>query len=256
MKVSVIIPTFNRGNYVAQAIDSVLQQTEKDIEVIVVDDDSTDNTREIVESYQDKVHYIHTEHGGPAHARNVGLKNAQGEYIAFLDSDDLYFPYKVKLQVSLLKKYPEIGMVCTELSAFDDDGYWDEFHLKKFHTAYNHAAITYENIFSEHLTIKDTGLAFDDFLHRKVYMGNIFNKYYENLILMTNTVMFRKAILGTVGLHDERYYLFDEYEFVLRITKYFKVAFIDVPTYKYRYHHDQISLTDNKERKMQILVMR
>lgn len=243
MKVSIIIPTFNRAKYVCEAIDSTLQQTMKDIEVIVVDDGSTDNTQEKIEIYKDKIHYIYTQNGGPAHARNIGMRAAQGEYISFLDSDDLYYPYKTDLQASFLDQYRDIAMVHTEFSAFDDNGFWDEYHLKKYHTAYKDGNLKYEDIYPEEITIKGAGLKYEGWAHKKIYMGNIFSKYFQNITVVTPTIMFRREVLKTVGMQNENYRILEEYDFALRISQHHKVAFIDLPTYKHRYHGGQISNT-------------
>ncbi|MBX3703129.1 MAG: glycosyltransferase family 2 protein, partial [Steroidobacteraceae bacterium] len=92
VKVSVVIPTYNRAAYIRQAIDSVLQQTMTDFEIIVVDDGSTDDTREVVAGYGERIRYLRTANGGPARARNAGMAEARGQYIAWLDSDDTYHP--------------------------------------------------------------------------------------------------------------------------------------------------------------------
>ena len=242
--VSVIIPAYNRGKYICQAIESVLNQTISDIELIVVDDGSSDDTRKKIKPYLKKINYIYTERGGPAHARNIGMKNSTGEYIAFLDSDDLYYPYKSALQADFLDKYQDIALVYTEFSAFDDNNSWNEFNLKDYHSsAYKNPEVTYENIFSENITIKHAGLNLEQWAERKVYMGSIFDQYYQNLIVFTPSVMFRREVLSTVGMQNERYWLCEDFEFVLRVTKYYRVAFIDAPTYKMRLHDDQISNT-------------
>lgn len=248
MKVSVIIPTYNRAHLVSEAINSVLNQTYQDFEIIVVDDGSTDETHEKLKPYQDKIKYVYVKNGGTAYARNVGMKMAKGEYITFLDSDDLYYPHKIKIQANFLDKYNDIAMVYTELSAFDSNMLWEEFHLKKYHeSAYKNNDVTYEDIFSETISISAAGLNIEKWGNRKIYIGNIFDKYFQNLIVFTNSVMFRRKILETIGMQDEQYWLFEEYDFVLRITKHYRVAFIDVPTYKLRYHSDQISSTKRSD---------
>lgn len=101
--ISVIIPTYNRENYLKEAIDSVLQQTYQNIEIIVVDDASTDNTKEIVLSFKDKVRYIYQDNKERGAARNNGIAHAKGEFIAFLDSDDAWLPDHLESCLNALK---------------------------------------------------------------------------------------------------------------------------------------------------------
>lgn len=109
-RVSVLIPTYNRAKYIRDAIDSVLRQTFTDFEVIVVDDGSTDNTREIVTGYTDpRVKYIYQENSGVSTARNNGIKISNAEYIAFLDSDDMYLEDMLEKSVRILDEHPEVG---------------------------------------------------------------------------------------------------------------------------------------------------
>jgi glycosyltransferase involved in cell wall biosynthesis len=111
-QVSVIIPTYNRSKLVAQAIRSVLAQTYEDYEVIVVDDGSTDDTREVVEGFGDpRIVYLWQENQQRCAARNNGVAHAQGSYIAFLDSDDVWFPNKLQRQMEAFAKYPQVGLV-------------------------------------------------------------------------------------------------------------------------------------------------
>ena len=98
--VSVIIPTYNRAKTVRNAIDSVLQQTYKNIEIIVIDDGSSDNTAQVLESYRNKVQIIQQENAGPSVARNRGIEIANGDIFCFLDSDDLWLPTKIERQVN------------------------------------------------------------------------------------------------------------------------------------------------------------
>ena len=101
--VSIIIPVYNGSNYVKEAIDSALAQTYKNIEIIVVNDGSTDNTEKIVKSYGDKIRYFYKENGGVASALNLAIENAKGEYISWLSHDDVYYPNKIQKQIELLK---------------------------------------------------------------------------------------------------------------------------------------------------------
>ena len=110
-KVSVIIPAYNGDRYISEAIDSVLAQTYTNYEIIIVDDGSTDNTSQVVQSYRDRVYYIYQENQGVAVSRNLGLRVSQGEYIAFLDQDDIFFPDKLAKQISCFEQHPEAGIV-------------------------------------------------------------------------------------------------------------------------------------------------
>lgn len=101
--VSIVIPVYNGANYVAEAIESALNQTYKNIEIIVVNDGSKDNTEEIVKSYGDKVRYFYKENGGVASALNLAIKESKGEYISWLSHDDIYYPNKIEIQIEELK---------------------------------------------------------------------------------------------------------------------------------------------------------
>src|SRR5437868_2002167 len=100
--VSVVIPTYNSASFLSQSIESVLQQTYDNFEVIVIDDGSTDNTEAVLSDYKDAIHYIKKNNGGPSGARNLGIAEAKGEFIAFQDSDDLWLPEKLQLQMEYL----------------------------------------------------------------------------------------------------------------------------------------------------------
>ncbi|WP_418359213.1 glycosyltransferase family 2 protein [Sphingobacterium detergens] len=104
MKVSVIIPFYSEISWLEEAIDSVLEQTYKDFEVIVVNDGSPEDDTKILQKYGDKINYFKTKNSGPAYARNFGIENSKGEYVAFLDSDDIWLPNKLELQVELMDR--------------------------------------------------------------------------------------------------------------------------------------------------------
>jgi glycosyltransferase involved in cell wall biosynthesis len=112
--VSVVIPTYNRASFVCEAIESVLCQTFSDYEIIVVDDGSTDNTGETLEQYRDKIKYIYQENEGVSAARNTGIKNSTGLWLAFLDSDDKWMPEYLATQMEGIRRSPEISMQTTD----------------------------------------------------------------------------------------------------------------------------------------------
>jgi glycosyltransferase involved in cell wall biosynthesis len=105
--VSVVIPAFNSAKYIGEAIQSVLEQTLVSFEVLVVDDGSTDDTAEVVQRYP--VQYFRQENAGPSAARNTGMTKAKGEFVAFLDSDDLWLPQKLAVQLEAFKRHPDAG---------------------------------------------------------------------------------------------------------------------------------------------------
>lgn len=120
--VSVVIATYNRAQYVAETIESVLSQSYPKIEAIVIDDGSTDDTAAVVEPFVPKVRYVWQENAERGAARNHGLRLAQGEYIAFLDSDDLWLPMKIEEDIAFLEANPGVGLVYTDSVQIDVDG--------------------------------------------------------------------------------------------------------------------------------------
>lgn len=244
--VSVIIPTYNRGGFIVEAVESVLRQTYQNFEVIVVDDGSTDDTLDRLEPYRSRISIIQTKHGGAPHARNAGIKGARGKYVAFLDSDDRYLPHKLALQVQILEQFPDVGMVYSEFSGFGE-GVFEEFHLKAYHSSAFRDGETYEHYFEQAKSLREAGLDCPPWSDRKIYLGHIFDQYLDVLFVFVNSLMVRRAVLDSVGLHDEGLSLFDGYDLVLRIAKRSRIAFVDLPTYQLRYHDGQISTTKRRD---------
>lgn len=121
-KVSVIIPAYNSAHLVRYTVDSVLNQDYTDYEVIVVDDGSTDQTRQVLAGYGDRIRYIYQENKRHSGARNTGILAARGEYLAFVDSDDLWHPEKLRKQAAILDAHPEVVLVCTQARYVDMEG--------------------------------------------------------------------------------------------------------------------------------------
>ena len=177
-----------------------------------MDDGSTDDTEARVRAYGARVHYVRTSNGGVAHARNVGMRHARGQFLTFLDSDDLLYPYALELQVRLLQQFPSVAFTCAELSAFDDQGFFERYHLKTYHqSAYRDPAVTYDRIFQSSTLLREA-IAAPEFLQRndstlpvrRVYFGNVFDTYLLKLVLCQNTVMLRREVVAAVGERNER----------------------------------------------------
>lgn len=249
MKVSVIIPTYNRADMITAAVESVLAQPVQGLEIIVVDDGSTDDTYQVLKPHMHRITYLRTENQGPAGARNTGMQAACGDYIAYLDSDDLYYSFKLALQCGFLDRHPEVGMVYTEFSGFDDRGYHDEWHLRQYHSsAYGRDGTTYESLFENSIPLSATAYGRDalldshpDWLTRRVWFGHLYERYLFDTLVFTNSMVFRRSLLMETGLQEPRFGLFHDLEFALRLCRAAPVAFIDIPTYMLRYHPGQVS---------------
>lgn len=211
-KVSVIIPTYNRADLLPMTVESVFAQTYKNYEIIIVDDGSTDNTKEIVEPYLSKsnIRYFYQENRKQASARNNGIRNSEGEYIAFLDSDDLWHPEKLDLQVKVLEEHPEVGLVYSNQSLLQEDSSKDEVRYPP--------------------GVLKSGNIFKDLLIRKFYCS-------------TSGLLVRKSVLDDVGFFDESLRnALEDWELSLRISKKYKAFCVDKPLFKRRLH---VEVLDN-----------
>lgn len=124
--VSVVVTTHNRAEYLEQALDSLMGQDYEPLEIVVVDDGSTDHTREVAAQYADRVSYVFQANRGVGAAYNTGLKQSKGALVSFLDSDDLWTPNRLKKQVSYLKAHPETAIVTGMVKNFFDEGFPEE----------------------------------------------------------------------------------------------------------------------------------
>ena len=204
--VSVIIPTFNRGWIVKEAIDSVLEQDFSDYELIVVDDGSDDNTPAILKAYGKKITVLHQPNKGVSAARNRGIAAAAGRLIAFLDSDDLWLPRKLAAQVKFFKDHPE----------------------------------TVINQTQEHW-IRDGVRVNPKKKHHK-FSGMIFEKSLALCLVSPSAVMIQKSLFGTVGVFDEDLPACEDYDLWLRISCRYPVNLIETALIiKRGGHDDQLS---------------
>ncbi|MAF85421.1 MAG: glycosyl transferase family 2 [Dehalococcoidales bacterium] len=210
MKVSVILPTYNRANMLTEAIDSALNQTFKDFELIIINNYSTDNTESVVKSYDDKrIRYFKNRNNGLVSVnRNYGIQKSRGEYTAFLDDDDLWLPEKLEKQVKLLDSNKELGLVYSGSHVIDNKG--------------NLIRHTY-------------------FRGIKPCRGDVFNELLVSNFIPQLTVLVRRETLDKVGKFDTKYKIAQDYDLWLRIAAHYQVDFIDQPLAKYRFHKDGAS---------------
>jgi glycosyltransferase involved in cell wall biosynthesis len=241
--VSVIIPTYNRAYIVGHAVDSVLAQTYSNIEIIIVDDGSTDDTRSVIAKYDSRVRYAHQNNGGVPAARNHGFSLARGEFIALLDSDDAWHPNKLELQIAFMRKHPEVGMVWTDMTAIRDDGSRvADTYLRKFYNAYQRVRI--EEIMQPAGKVRELGIAVEPHLAEKMtWIGNIFSPLIRGTLVHTPTTMLRRdRVRGTGGYDESLRPTGEDFDFHLRTAVQGPVGFLDIPTIDYRIgNEDQLT---------------
>ncbi|WP_099067602.1 glycosyltransferase [Nostoc linckia] len=212
--VSVIIPTYQRGHLVSQAINSVLAQTYKDYEIIVINDGSQDNTPQVLAEFSDRHHItaIHQANQGLSAARNAGIRSARGKYIAFLDDDDLWEPQKLEKQISVLEANPRIGLIYSDSLFFSD-------RQGLFPGSYNTAFPT------PNLQV----------------LWTLFQYNYIPVL----TVVVRQDCLNQVGLFDKTVTPCEDYDLWLRVIEKFPIYFLNQPLARYR--ESPSSLSQDRE---------
>jgi len=242
--VSVVVPSYNRARVVGQTLDSVLAQTVRALEIIVVDDGSTDDTEAAIRPYRDRgVIYVRTANQGLAAARNTGMLMARGEYVAWLDSDDLWNPEKLAVQLAFLRRHPDTVLIGSDFSAFDEeDGFFERSHARAYYAAIARAG-GLPNIFPRRSTLPTAGLAPDVALPPAidVYHGPAFDALVGGNCLHPPTVLFRRDVAARVGLLHKRFGRDSDYEYLLRLSRQGPVAYVDHPLMRYRYAPDQMS---------------
>jgi len=233
--VSVVIPTYNRAHIIGRAIESALAQTYGDVQVIVADDGSSDNTRAVAEAYGPRVTYVRQANAGVSAARNLGIRHAQGEFIAFLDSDDVWHPWKIEAQMAALKRHPEAGLVWTDMSAVDEsDRPIDARHLRVMYSAYQLVDIETTLRQVDTLAVLSAHVP-AELLPAEVREGDLFSAILLGNLIHTSTVLFRRSWCEQTGGFDESFARAGEdYEFYIRLCSPGPVIFIDAPSTVYR----------------------
>jgi len=205
-QVSAVIPVHNCERYIEDAIKSVLAQTYPVHEIVVVDDGSTDGTRQVLEPYMGKIRYFHQPQRGVAAARNTGITNASGEFIAFLDADDLWLPEKLQLQMDYLQRHPECGLVYSDMKTFDEHG------------------IIHESVKS--------------WLNMSPPSGWIFKELFRETLFAADSTVFAIRCVKRVGPFDESLAVGEDYLMWLRIARCYPIGYVDAPLTMYRQHSE------------------
>ncbi|MFW6131394.1 MAG: glycosyltransferase family 2 protein [Candidatus Aminicenantaceae bacterium] len=210
--ISVIIPTYNRADFVKEAISSVLEQSYfqahngNRYELLIIDDGSTDETKKVIEFFGNKVKYYVQDHKGVSAARNKGLCLAKGDYIAFLDSDDLWKKDKIKKQRNFMDAFSKVS-VC----------------------------------YTEEIWIRDGVVVNPKKKHRK-YSGWIFDKVLPLCLLSLSSALFRRKIFDDIGVFDEQLPACEDYDFGIRLASKYPIHLIPKKLIVKRGgHSDQLS---------------
>ncbi|MCB1196045.1 glycosyltransferase [bacterium] len=210
-KVSVIMPSYNCAHYLPNAIQSVLNQTFEDYEIVVIDDGSTDSTKDLmqayVEKYPQKIRYIYQKNKGLSGARNTGIENACGEYIALLDADDLWLPERLKAQIDFLKKHPEYSFVFSDVYAMDENGKRGKTMMRL----------------------------------KKPVSGDIFYELLLENFISVPTTLIKKDCFKNAGFYSSDMKLCEDHHFSLRLANYYKGGYIDQPLACYMIRSNSLS---------------
>jgi glycosyltransferase involved in cell wall biosynthesis len=216
--VSVVIPIYNSKSWILETLNSVFEQTYDKFEVIIVDDGSTDKTREILDKYikKNKIKYFYQKNKGPAAARNLGASKAKGKYIAFLDSDDLWKKEKLQIQVDFLVDNPEYKLVFSNVDVIDEE--------KKF-------LFKNKNLVPKH----------EKKLIKEFFMGNI--------NMNTPTILVDKNTFKKIGGFSEELLHREDHFFLMEIVNRFLFKHMEKSLVKRRIRENSLSTNLSKDLK-------
>jgi glycosyltransferase involved in cell wall biosynthesis len=205
--VSVILPTYNCGRFLAAALESALGQTFRDLEVLVIDDDSTDGSDAVVRRYlgDGRLRYYRTAHKGASGARNIGIRLARAPLLAFLDADDLWAPPKLERQLALFRADPDLGVVYCPRRVIDAEGRELEYRQPE--------------------------------PHRGWVLGPLFHR---NFVCFSSSVV-RRLVFDAIGTFDEDLGVAVDYDLWLRVAQRFRFDYVGEPLVAYRVGHASLS---------------
>lgn len=218
-KVSIVMPVLNGERFISEAIESIAAQTYQNLQLIVVDDGSTDSTPEIVDRFRPRIEIQYVKHPSPqgiAPSMNDGLRHATGDMIAFLDHDDTWLPRFLETQVSYLEQHPEVGMVHSDFQTVDVDGRILEASAERCRG-------------------------------RKRPSGQVFRELFLDSFIVGNSVLIRRECFERVGMFDESL-RWGDYHLWMRIARHFRVDYTPEVLTSYRQHATQSTRTPKGKR--------
>ncbi len=239
------MPTYNRGHLIKRALDSVLSQTEAGDEVIVVDDGSTDNTEEVVAEYGSKVKYIKKENGGAGTTRNLGIRTAKKDLIAFIDSDDEWMPGKLELQRAFMQACPDLLYCFTDIEFHGADGHTDSFTLRNWTAGFPSIQEVFEPAgnYSDYVPLQEGKKDF------KCYKGSLYKAELTANYMNVITLIVRRKMLDDTVRFAEDTPTFEDWEFHARLGGAGQGAYLECETAR-QHGHPGPRLTDANRLKM------
>ncbi len=235
-EVTVLIPTYNRAALLARSVDCALAQTYPNCRVLIIDDGSTDATGQVVAARygsDPRVRCVRQENRGVAAARNLGLSLATGRYVAFLDSDDVWKPWKIEVQVACLERLPGVGMIWTDMDCIEASGELRRSFMRKYYGAYGYFERRPMFEHSKRLAelapmVKDPGL------DTRVFWGDVFSAMVMGNLCLPSTVLVLRDVALAAGGFDESMLSGEDHDFHLRLSREAPLALLDAASTVYR----------------------
>lgn len=248
-RVSVIIPAYNCAPYVAIAVQSVLDQLHRDVQVIVVDDGSTDGTEKALSPFRDRIELIRQSNGGVAAARNRGLRAASGEYIAFLDADDWWFPARLSAELAAFARFPDAGLAFSDFAVVDTVG--EQVRASgirwKYGVVRDAATTPWKKVFADAADIAWADPA-GGASRAKAYCGPIAGSLFQGNLINTCTVLLRRRVAEAVGDFDTSLDTEEDYDYWLRVAHRWAFLYVDAALVAFRQRPGQLTRPEQIER--------
>lgn len=243
--ISVVIPAYNAQHSLRATLDSVFAQTWPHVEIIVVDDGSTDHTAELLAAYGDRVRTIHQSNGGLASARRTGVAAARGDMIALMDADDLCRPERLAVQARVLNRWPEVVLCCSDFDAFDEQGKVERDYEKRYYAVVERAPAGMRSLLDQVDTLDLLGClpagAADASPSAIVCRGKAYRTIAHGNFVHPPTILFRRALLEQVGTFDPDAGSMCDWDWVSRVAGAGSIAFVERPLLDYRLSVTQMS---------------